>query len=340
MLAAEMERDQGVLRIAPGTECQEISVGANVTALAFGAGTVYAGLGDGRVVAIHTRALRDLARHQGAVTALCVDGGSVVSAGQDGRVLRLNEAEPIDITTPKPDWITHVSHSQDGKRVLVVAGKRVEVVEDGQVIARIDDFPSTVSGAQFYNAGKSVAISHYNGISLWEIERFAKPEVLAWAGSVTGVSVSPDGRYVAGTTQDREVHVWDFVTGKDFRLGGYQRKVKAVGWTTDKPYLYSTGADVLVAWSLAAEPGTIPPQEIGYAFSETVSAIIPHCDSRAMPAGFTSGSILLGKAEKATAKIIRAPSGAAITALAPAADDSFCFGTADGKVGLFRVNTA
>ena len=97
---------------------------------------------------------------------------------------------------------------------------------------------------------------------------------------------------------------------------------------------------MLVSLSLAAEPGTIPPQEIGYAFSETVSAIVPTCDSHAMPAGFTNGSILLGEAQKATAKIIRPPSGAAITALAPASDGSFCFGTADGKVGVFRLNAA
>lgn len=333
--------DKGILRVAPGTECHEMSVGANVTQLAFAGGAVLAGLGDGRVVSVAQGAVTTLARHTGAVTGLVADaGGGVVSAGQDGRVLRHAAGETCDLAPPKSDWITALRVSPDGSRIAIASGKRVEVLAGGETVARLDDFPSTVSDIAFFATGDRLAISHYNGLSLWQPERLARPEKLTWAGSMTQASVAPDGRYVAGATQDREIHVWDLVTDRDFRLGGYQRKVKAIGWTTDAAYLYTTGADVLVAWSLASDPGTVPPKEIGYAFAQTVSAIVPAAASTCLPAGFTDGSIMIGEAQKGTAKIVRAPKGAAITAFAPAAQGGFCFGSAAGDVGLFRAASA
>lgn len=333
--------DQGVLQVSPDTECREISVGSNVTALAFADGAIVAGLGDGRVVAVRDGEAVTLCTHDSVVTALsCTADGVIVSAGQDGRVQAMRGDDGArDVVSAKDEWITTLCHSSDGTKLAIACGKRVEVIEDGDVIARLDDLPSTVSGIAFFNKSNQLAISHYNGISLWDCTRLARPEVLSWAGSIIGASVSPDGRYVAGPTQDREVHIWDLVTGKDYRLGGYQKKVKSIGWTHDAPYLYSTGADVLVAWGLSADPGTLPPREIGYAFAQTVSAIAGTCETGAMPAGFTDGSIILGEAAKGTAKIVRRASGAPVTTLTTAARGGFCFGTACGKVGFFGRST-
>ena len=131
MLAAEMERD-GACCALPLAPIAGRSVGANVTALTFGAGTVYAGLGDGRVVAMHKGEIRDIAQRKGAVTALSLSGDALSPPVKMGAFL-IEDGAP-KLTSPKPDWITHVSHSDDGTQVLV-AGKRVEVIEGGQVIA-------------------------------------------------------------------------------------------------------------------------------------------------------------------------------------------------------------
>ena len=280
--------------------------------------------------------IETLWEHQGAVVGVSLDAdGTLVSAAQDGRVC----AAGSDIGSAKDEWITSICHDAGGTKLAVAYGKRVEIVEDGQVVARLDDLPSTASGIAFFKNSNLLAISHYNGVSLWDYTKLAQPEVLSWRGSVIGVSISPDERYVAAPTQDREVHVWDLVTGKDYRLGGYQRKVNTIGWTTDAPFLYSTGADVLVAWGLGSDPGTLPPLEIGYAFAQTVSAILPTSHSVAMPAGYTDGSIILGEAKKGTAKIVRPASGAAVTVMAEGPGGAFAFGTAKGDVGVFRLQT-
>lgn len=324
--------DKGIKQVAPGTDCQEISVGANVTALTYAEGAVYAGLGDGRVITVRDGEVETLATHTGAVTGLCaMASGEIVSSGQDGRVL----CAGTDLVKAKSGWITALSQSRDTRRIAIMSGTSVDVLEDRKIIAALDDFPSTVTDAQFFGDGNRLAISHYGGISLWSIDRFAKPDRLTWAGSMISASISPDDRYVAGATQDREVHVWDLATDRDFRLGGYRTKVKSMGWTVDVPYLYTTGADALVAWGLAGDPGAFPPKEIGYAFAEAVSAVCPSATSGLLPAGFTDGSILLGEVTKGTAKIVRAAGGSAITRLV-AADDAFCFGTQGGEVGVFK----
>ena len=165
-----------------------------------------------------------------------------------------------------------------------------------------------------------------------------RPQELIWAGSLTGLSVSPNNQYVAAATQDRELHIWDLVSGRDFRLGGYQRKVKAFGWTDDSSYLYTSGADVLVAWGLAGDPGAIPPVEIGYAFSQTISAVAEIGSRSRLVAGFTDGSLMIGEAQMGTAKIARSGQGAPVTAIV--SDEtltSFAFGTADGCVGTVAL---
>lgn len=323
--------DKGIRMVAPGITCREISVGANVTVLAFADGVAFAGLGDGRVVAVQGGKVETLSQHEGAVTGLTVDAASnVTSTGQDGRVLCMG----ADIIPPKKTWITAQCQSNDKARIAIACGESVTVLEDGQLIASLDDFPSTVSGIQFFGDGRRLAISHYCGLSLWSIDTFAKPERLTWAGSMLSACVSPDDRFVAGATQDREVHIWDLATNRDFRLGGYKTKVKSMGWTTDVPHLYTSGADALVAWGLAGDPGAFPPKEIGYAFAEEVSAVCPTAQADCLPAGFTDGSILIGEAAKGSAKIARIANGAAITSLVTAGD-AFCFGSKSGEVGVF-----
>lgn len=327
-----MNPDKGVRMVAPGITCRELSVGANVTVLAFEGGVAFAGLGDGRVVSVQGGKVETLSQHNGAVTGLSVDAAlNVTSTGQDGHVLCMG----ADVVPSKKTWITALCQSNDKARIAIAAGDNVTVLQDGELIASLDDFPSTVSGIQFFGDGTRLAISHYGGLSLWSIETFAKPERLTWAGSMLSASISPDDRFVAGATQDREVHIWDLVTNRDFRLGGYNTKVKSMGWTVDIPHLCTSGADALVAWGLAGDPGAFPPKEIGYAFAEQVSAVCATAHSDRMPAGFTDGSILIGEAQKSTAKIARVANGAAITSLVPAGD-AFCFGTRGGEVGVFE----
>lgn len=340
---SDTNQDRGIKTVAPGIVAKETRLDANVTCLARQGDATIAGLGDGQVVAVTAGQVTPLARHTGAVMAVVATrDGAVYSAGQDGLVMSAalgRAATPI--YRSDKDWITALTLSPDHKRLAIAVGARLIVMEADQIVARFDDHPSTLTGVRFLNKGKRLAVSRYNGVSLWSVEELRAPQELTWAGSLTGVSVSPNDQYIAAATQDRELHVWDLVSGRDFRLGGYQRKVKAFGWTSDSAYLYTSGADVLVAWGLAGDPGAIPPVEIGYAFSQTVSAVAEVGSPQRMIAGYTDGSLMVGEARKGTAKIARPGDGGAVTAIL--ADDSlhgFVFGTAGGIVGRVAIEDA
>lgn len=331
--------DQGVLQVAPGFHRSEKSVGANVTHIAIDDQRLIAGLGDGRLVALSDDECETLACHQGAPTGLQMLGdGSILSAGQDGRLLCVSEDETQVLLDSADGWIDAVAVSPDGAMLAAAIGKEVSVFVYGDLIASFNDHPSTVSGLAFFKDGNQLAVSHYNGVSLWSLKELVKPECLSWAGSVVSVSISPDQRYLACATQDREVHIWDVVSGRDFRLGGYQRKVKSIGWATDSSYCYSSGADVVVAWHMAGDPGALPPVEIGYAYAHTVSTVADVADQSRITAGFTDGSIQIGEVRGGTAKIARPKTGAEITAIdAPLNGTVIAFGTACGVLGNITV---
>ncbi|THH36054.1 hypothetical protein E4Z66_13400 [Aliishimia ponticola] len=337
----EPNLDRGIKTIAPGIEASERQLDANVTCLARQGDTIIAGLGNGEVVALDNGGMSVLARHEGAVTsAVSTTRGVVYSAGQDGVVYASTIGGAAKPIFQSGEWITALAVSPDQKRLVIAVGPRLIVLEEDQIIARFVDHPSTVTGVRFLSDGKRLAASRYNGVSIWSVEELRKPEDLKWAGSLTGMSVSPNDQYVVAATQDRELHVWDLVSGRDFRLGGYQRKVKAFGWTQDSTYLYTSGADVLVAWGLAGDPGAIPPVEIGYAFSQTISAVAETGRPDRMVAGYTDGSVMVGEARKGTAKIARSGNGALVTAIvADAALTTFAFGTGDGRVGTITLDS-
>lgn len=332
--------DQGVMQVAPGILRDEEAVGANVTHIALDNERLIAGLGDGRLVNLTEDGLETLAEHQGALTGLRVlKNGSVLSAGQDGRLLCISETGTKELLSASDAWIDALAVSPDGTITAAAIGKEVSVFADGELIATFTDHPSTVSGLAFFENNEKLAVSHYNGVSLWSLTELAKPERLSWAGSVVSVSISPDQRYVASATQDREVHIWDIEAGRDFRLGGYQRKVKSIGWATDSSYCYSSGADVVVAWQMTGKPGSLPPVEIGYAYAHTVSAVADIADQSRIAAGFTDGSIQIGEVRGGTAKIARPKSGAEVTAIdAPLNSTVIAFGTACGTLGKINLS--
>lgn len=332
--------DQGVLQVAPGIFRNEESVGANVTQVLLAKERLIAGLGDGRVVSTGDDGLQTLARHCGAVTGLqLLKDGNILSAGQDGKLLSISADSTHVLYEADDSWINAIAVSDDGSLVTIAVGKQVYVYRGTEMIASFSDHPSTVSGLAFFEDGARLAVSHYNGISIWSLSDLAKPQRLTWAGSVVSVSVSPNQRYIASATQDREIHVWDFVSGRDFRLGGYQRKVKSIGWTDDSSFVFTSGADVAVAWKMSDDPSAIPPVEIGYAYAHTVSAVAKISDPSRIAAGFSDGSIQIGEVRGGTAKIARPPGSAEVSAIdAPMTRSVIAYGTACGYLGALELN--
>lgn len=340
MIQMMSEKDIGAQRIAPGIKSQEYEIGTNITVLSMTDMGCAVGLGDGRVLSFTGQEASELVQHDGAVTTLiATPKNQIISTGQDGLIFCAEEGKNTEMRAADGAWIeVSAYHSPKGIYAFAV-GNTVVLCAGTKEIASYFDHPSTITGLAFSPSGNEIAVSHYDGISIWPIGSDAQPRILSWKGSIVGVSWSPNGRYIVASTQDREIHIWDMVSGKDFRFGGFKGKVRQVGWSNCSNYMVTSGADVIAAWPVAGDPGSFPPKEIGYVFSASVSAIAIGEKLDRVAGGFTDGSVLIGNIRNGEALIARVGTGAEVTQMQWNQDQSeLLYGTRDGIIGTLTLD--
>lgn len=317
----------GTSRIAPGVQSVPIGGPANVVALAPlsappASYAFAAGYGDGSVVgytgtvasdgAPTAPTEREILSHTAAVTSLAIVDGTIVSAGQDGTI-----RGPDGVIAEPGSWVEHLTAAPDGSSFAAVVGRKVVLGTLAGISGELADHPSSVSGLAFSPDGRQLAASHYNGVTLWSVASGAEIRTLSFKGSHIGVSWSPDGRFVVSMTQERELHVWDLVTDKDFRLGGYPAKVRSLAWMSDPMHLVCSGADAITAWPFGdVGPGVLPPKEIGFAHKATVARVAVDPIRPQVAGAYTDGTVFVGGVRKGEAAFVRLPDGDPVTALA------------------------
>ena len=169
---------------------------------------------------------RRVAIHGGAMLAAAADAERVVTGGDDGRVVATDAAgTSTDIAAdPKQRWIDHVAIGPDGA-VAWSAGKQAFVRSAkgaSKGAEQMFEAPSTVGALAFSPKGFRLAVSHYNGATLWFPNAAgATPETLAWRGSHLAASFSPDGRFLITAMQEPTLHGWRLADHKDMRMQGY-----------------------------------------------------------------------------------------------------------------------
>lgn len=290
-VAISRDIDQGTMEIGEGVSSRHLHMNANVTGLCAVASGRHVmqfacGLGNGDVVLFDGEGAAGpgLRAHGAAVTGMVHGDGALYSTGQDGRLLRHDVATGAseEILAVRKGWLHGLAFAPAAGLLACIAGREIIVAPtrtgDGTVTdMRFDNHPSTVAGLAFSPDGRRLAAAHYDGVTLWALDGSGEGELLTWKGSHVGVSWSPDGRFVVSATQERELHIWDLVTGKDYRLGGYAAKTHSLAWTNPElgpVKLACSGADVITAWPFGdVGPGRLPPVEIGYVYSGRVTKV-------------------------------------------------------------------
>jgi WD40 repeat protein len=178
----------------------------------------------------------------------------------------------------------------------------------------------SVEGIAFAPKGLRIGVARYNGVSLHWVAMAGQPVDLEWKGAHTGVTFSPDGRFVVTSMQENALHGWklDSKPGADtrhMRMTGYPAKVKSLSWSAKGKWLASSGAPAAIVWPFAAKDGPMgkPPLELGTRANILVTAVAFHPAEDVLAIGFIDGMILGVRIADQKEALLRRPGKGAIS---------------------------
>lgn len=263
-----------------------------------------------------------------STAADCTPTGFIFSTDQ-GEVLTIDSAAPQQLGCYAGKQVDQVAAHDSGLRA-VAADTQVHLFDAaGQTCASLGPHPSTVAGIAFDKVAKRLFACHYEGVSVWLArEPGAATTRLAFPGSHLAVSVSPDGKFVATATQEKEVHVWRTRDGGDMRMSGYYAKVRSMSWSFDSAWLVTSGGDTATAWSFKrGGPEGKPPSMLG-AFSDAlVTCVACHPGLNVAAIGYGDGHVVIAKLDsKAKGLDVLPAGGTPVTALAWSGEGRFLVG--------------
>lgn len=317
-----------------------VDLGGAITAVHF-LGDVAAFVGDEETVTLVTpegEAAR-LPLHDGAVLCVASDGKRIVTGGDDGKVVQLSQQGEVSTlaTDAKRRWIDNVALHADGA-VAWSAGK-IAFVRSAKGEEKSHEVKSTVGGLAFAPKGLRLAISHYNGVTLWFPNMAATPEGLEWAGSHLGVTFSPDNKFLVTAMHEPALHGWRLADGRHMRMTGYPARVRSMSWSANGKLLATSGADTVIVWPFASkdgpmgkEPGMLAPLQA------RVSVVACHPKEDVLAAGYTNGTILMVRMTDGAEILVRKNDDTAVTALGWNASGSLlAFAAGEGQAGLLAL---
>jgi len=315
---------------------RSVDAGGHVVAAAFLGVTAAFALGEGEIL-LAGEAERRVRAHAGAILDAASDGKRLVTSSDDGRLVATGADGGREILVEAPGkWIDHLALGPDGAFAWSVGKTAFTRTKKGD---RSLELPSSVGGLAFTPKGLRLAITHYNGATLWFPNADAKPETLAWKGSHLGVRFSADGRFLVTSMQEPALHGWRLADGHHMRMTGYPARVRSMQFTVDGKWFATSGANEVILWPFGSKDGPTgkEPRTIAQ-HSARVAVVACHPKQEVLAAGYADGQLLLVRLQDGAAILVRQADAAPISALAWRADgQALAFGTEDGKAGLLAL---
>ncbi|TPQ50008.1 hypothetical protein C2U72_15645 [Prosthecomicrobium hirschii] len=321
-----------------------LALPAYVVAVTHLGGRVAFALGDGSVHLGHAADdVRAVQVHDGGILAAVAapDGKSLITAGDDGRVMATDaEGATQLLFEKKGKWIDQLACGPQGA-VAFASGRMAWVrLADGQVV----EFPheKAVGGVAFLPKGLRLATATVDKAILHWVTAKGAPAELGWKGAHTGITVSPDGRFLVTTMQEMALHGWRIEDGKHMRMTGYPAKVKSVSWSPKGRWLATAGANAAILWPFSAKDGPMgkPPLQLG-PYPKLATQVACHPTEEVVAIGYQDGMVLAVRFGDQAEVAMRHPSGEPVSALAWSPDGmTLAIGTESGAAGLVDIGAA
>ena len=315
-----------------------IDAGAHVVAAAFLGDKPALALGDGAILIGEPGEAKRLAAHPGAAILVAAsDGRTLLTGGDDGRVVAIGvDGEPREIANEKGRWIDALA--MRGQAFAWSSGKEVRARDEAGVL-RSFSAPSTPRGLAFQPKGYRLAVTHYNGASLWFPKVEGPPQRLEWKGAHLDVTFSPDGRFLVSTMQENALHGWRLADSRNMRMTGYPAKTRSLAWSHDGAWLATSGADAAVVWPFKDKDGPMgkAPRECGVRDARATRVAF-HPRALVLAIGYSDGLVLLCRLADAAEILARPAGGGPVSALAWNANGTrLLFGLESGEAGMLSL---
>ena len=169
-------------------------------------------------------------------------------SGQAVRLYDLASGKPADWQLPGDSPLDNVVLSTSG-RLLAVSDRDGNAAiwdlatHSKHDLGRLDTYP--VQDFQFSPSSQRLAVIVTRGVLIFDVNTGAQLATLRQAArSFTSVRFSPDGRRIVTTGSDREIHLWDSVTGRELlRIGGFRGQLLNAQFSLDGHEIYGFADD-------------------------------------------------------------------------------------------------
>ncbi len=275
--------------------------------------------------------------HQGPFQRLIVDRWR----GRQGHAYRADGSTKQIAEAPRK-WVNVVAGGPQGA-VGYAFGKSSNIVLPDGTTKEIAE-ERTVEALAFAAKGLRIAAARYNGVSLHWINTNTPPTDLEWKGAHTGVTFSPDGRFLVTTMQENALHGWK-LDGKPgeprhMRMTGYPTKVKSYSWSSKGKWLATSGAPAAIVWPFSAKDGPMgkAPLELGTRANVMVTCVAFHPVEEVLAIGYIDGMVLGVRVGDGKEALLRRPGKGAITSMSWSGNGKLlAFGSQAGDCGVIDI---
>jgi WD40 repeat protein len=317
---------------------RQLEAGAQVVGAAFVGGSPALVLGEGAVLIGEPGAQTRVVPHpDAAILSVVSDGKTLLTGGDDGRVAAMRgDALIREIADEKGRWIDALALR--GGSCAWSAGKQVNA-RDETGATRTWTAPTTARGLAFQPKGYRLAVTHYNGVSLWFPKVEGPAQTLEWKGAHLDATFSPDGRFLVSSMQENALHGWRLADSRNMRMTGYPGKTRSMSWSHDGAWLATSGAEAAIIWPFKDKDGPMgkAPRECGVREAR-VTKVAFHPRALVVAIGYADGLLLLCRLADAAEILVRAPGGGPVSAISwDGAGARLLFGLESGEAGLLDL---
>ena len=278
--------------------------------------------------------------HNGLLCAVkSMSGAYLLTGGEDGNLCRLDSSGEFRVLFKAgKHWIDQIA-SGPNDSVAIGAGRYGAIVS-GNGKGQEFETERSIEGLAFAPKGQRLAIARYDGVELQWVNSDSANRFLQWKGAHTGVTYSPDGKYVVSTMQENALHGWRLGDGKTMQMQGYPSKVASTSWSHKGKWLATSGAPAAIIWPFFGKDGPMgkSPKELGSMGKILVTQVCCHPAADMLAIGYENGMIMAASIDDGKIVSLRSGGEGAICAMGwDKAGGRLAFGSADGEAGIITI---